>query len=223
MKYIHIIILITTLILLQLSGTNLPIPENRTPRVEGRFMEYRLPTRSTISVSANNIITDTFNDVAASSEPYGLHYDHDENSWTLYATVLQLRKTSVYGRPGEIAQIEYSLDGEINRNGWIALRIDDYSFIYEESKVGDINVGQDLGLYIIGDYVSAKGVDWERCPRDNIYCMNASFVEGGFPKSEDYGGLTLCPSNTIIHTGFVPNDWINGMLAWEVRIQTEQH
>jgi hypothetical protein len=47
--------------------------------------------------------------------------------------------------------------------------------------------------------------------------MYAGFVEGGFPKSEDYGGLTLCPSNTIIRSGFSSADWINGMLAWKVR------
>ena len=60
-------------------------------------------------------------------------------------------------------------------------------------------------------------MDWEKCPKDDIYCMNASFVEGGFPKSDDYEGLTLCPSNSIIQSGFIPNDWINGMLAWKIQ------
>jgi hypothetical protein len=48
--------------------------------------------------------------------------------------------------------------------------------------------------------------------------MNAGFIEGGFPQSEDYEGLTLCPSNTIIRSGFAPDDWINGMLAWKIRV-----
>ena len=47
--------------------------------------------------------------------------------------------------------------------------------------------------------------------------MNAAFVEGGFPMSEDYDGLTLCPSNTLIRSGFISDDWINGMVAWRVR------
>jgi hypothetical protein len=48
--------------------------------------------------------------------------------------------------------------------------------------------------------------------------MNASFIEGGFPRSEDYDGLTLCLSNRMIRPGFTPDDWINGMLAWKIRI-----
>ena len=66
-------------------------------------------------------------------------------------------------------------------------------------------------------YISERGVDWEKCPKDDAYCMNASFVEGGFPMSENYDGLMLCPSNTIIRSGFLPDDWINRMLAWKVR------
>jgi len=207
MKYKHIITLITTLFLLQSRGADISMTTNGTHREGGHVAEYRLPTRSTVSVSANKTIPDTINDIAISSQLYGLHYDHDENSWTLFATVLQLKKTSVYGRPGEIAQIEYSLNREINRYGWIVLRIDDYSFIDEESKNADIQVGQNLVLYIKGEYVSAKGVDWEECPMGDTYCMNASFVDGG---------LTLCPSNTLIRSGFVSNDWLNGLLAWKI-------
>jgi len=48
--------------------------------------------------------------------------------------------------------------------------------------------------------------------------MNAGFIEGGFPQSEDYYRLTLCPSNTIIRSGFAPDDWINEVLAWKIKV-----
>jgi hypothetical protein len=150
--------------------------------------------------------------------PYGLYYDPDRNTWTLFATVLQIKKTSIYGFPGEIAQIAYSIDGETLRNGWIAVRINDYSFLEGDGRSTSINLGQDIRLYISGEYVSVNGVDWEKCPKGDIYCMHASFVEGGFPKSDDYFGLPLCPSNTIIHSGSIPDDWINGGLAWRVEV-----
>lgn len=216
MKYTYIILLTAILIQLQLSGTDLPTTGIQGPRIGGRIVEYRLHTRNTASSSGNGLLIDAMSNIAATDAQYGLHYNQGENSWTLYVTILQLKKTSVYGYPGEIAQIEYSLDGELYRNGWIVLRIDDYFFVDEASKVGDIKVGQNLRLFINGDYVSAKGVDWEKCPRGDIYCMNAGFVEGGFPKSEDYDGLMLCPANTLIRSGFLPDDWINGMLAWKV-------
>ena len=135
----------------------------------------------------------------------------------MYTTVLQLKSTSVYGRPGEIAQIKYSLDGETLRNGWIVLRIHDYPFVEETSDDAVISTGQNLRLYVTGEYVLATGIDWEKCPRNDTYCMHAAFVEGGFPMSEDYDGLTLCLSNTIIRSGFIFDDWINGMLAWKAQ------
>lgn len=217
MKYTYTILLITALTLFHWSGAGRQDAANETSRVGGRFAEYPLHTRKIFSPSTSDIIPGAMNNVAAALELYGLHYDQDDNSWTLYVRVLELKWTSVYGRPGEIARIEYSLDGATPRNGWIVLRIDNYSFVDEVSKVEDVNVGQNLRLYITGEYVSPKGVDWEKCPRDDIYCMNASFIEGGFPKSVDYGGLTLCPTNMIIRSGFVPDDWINGMLAWKAQ------
>ncbi|HLE89769.1 MAG TPA: hypothetical protein VI753_01365, partial [Anaerolineales bacterium] len=95
-------------------------------------------------------------------------------------------------------------------------KIDDYSFNQETSAV--IGTGQNIQLYVTGAYVSANGVDWEKCPKGDTYCMSAGFIEGGFPQSEDYDGLTLCPSNTIIRSGFAPGNWINGMLAWKIRV-----
>jgi hypothetical protein len=217
MKYLYNILFPTIFIVLQLIGTN-PLSESfEVPRKDARSAEYRMPI-STANLSPPVAIgTDVVGNAAEADRPYGLHYDGEENSWTLHATVLQLKKTSVYGRPGEIAQIEYSRDGETFRQGWIVLKLDDYSFVEETSKDVMISIGQSLELYISGVYVSERGLDWEKCPKDDTYCMYAGFVEGGFPISEDYDGLTLCPSNTIIRSGFLPGDWINGMLAWKVR------
>jgi hypothetical protein len=217
MKYTYIILLTTTLALLQLSGTDLPIAEIQVPRVGGRIVEYRMSISTAKLSPPTTEGADVARDTAEADKLYGLHYDGEENSWTLYATVLQLKSTSVYGRPGEIAQIEYSLAGGTLRNGWIVLRIDDYSFVEETSDDDVISIGQNLRLYITGEYVLSTAVNWEMCPKDDTYCTYASFVEGGFPESEDYDGLTLCPSNTLLRSGYISDDWINGMLAWRVR------
>lgn len=152
-------------------------------------------------------------------KPYGLHYSENENTWTLYAAVLQLKQVSVYGRPGEIAQIEYSLDGQERRQAWTIVRMDNYSFVGDDTgAVTALHDGQNVQLLISGTYVSSEGVDWEKCVQGDTYCDNAGFIEGGFPKSEDYNGLTLCPSNLLIRSGYAEDDWINGMLAWKIKL-----
>jgi len=95
----------------------------------------------------------------------------------LYATILQLKNTSVYGRPGEMAQIECSLDGEGSRHAWIVVRIDDYSFGDDTGAV--VDGGQNIQLYVSGVHVSPNGVDWGRCPKSDTCCMLAGFVDGG--------------------------------------------
>lgn len=205
MKYFYTLIPIAAVVVFQIMGASLSGITKGVPHDRARSMDDRAATKDAIELLHPE-----------SGRPYGLHYNMDENSWTLYATVLQLKTKSVYGRPGEIAQIEYSLDGQNLRNGWIVLRIDDYSFVDETSGIAAVENGQDLQLFVTGAYVSAAGVDWDKCPRDGTYCMYASFIEGGFPRSEDYGGLTLCPSNSIIYSGFLPRNWIDGMLAWMI-------
>ena len=217
MKYIYAIVQIIALLAIQYIGSNSVGISEGTSLVGMRAVDYRVSTRSSALVLPS-IIGSTFAVGDDKSEkPFGLHYDPDENSWILFATVTQIKKTSIYGRPGEIAQIEYSMDGKALRGGWIAVRIDEYSFVDGGGRSISIDMGQEVQLKISGEYVSLSGVDWDKCPKGNIYCMNASFVEGGFPKSEDYLGLRLCPSNTIIHAGSIPEDWINGILAWRVK------
>jgi len=216
MKYLYTILFTTTLVVLQLAGANPMEGSTEVPRESVRLGGYREPARKAVVLSPAELGSDQAPDTGVPEKPFGLHYNATENSWTLYATVLQLKKTSVYGRPGEIAQIEYSLDGERLRDAWIVVQVDDYSF---SDGAGDvIDIGQNIQLYVSGAHVSPSGVDWEKCPKNDTYCMNAGFIEGGFPRSEDYDGLTLCPSNTIIRSGYAPDDWINGMLAWKIRI-----
>lgn len=217
MKHLYNILFTTIFIVVQLIVTN-PLSESyEAPWKDARSAEYRMPISTTNLSPLTAVGPDVALDTLEADRRYGLHYDREENSWTLYASVLQRKNTSVYGRPGEIAQIEYSLDGEAFREGWIVLKLDDYSFVEETSDDEVISTGQNLRLYIAGEYVSATGIDWEKCTRNDTYCMNAAFVEGGFPMSEDYDGLTLCPSNTLIRSGSISDDWINGMVAWRVR------
>jgi len=216
MKYFYTILFTTTLVVLQLVGAGPMEGSTKALHESVRSASYR---EAAILISAD-IGPYEAHDTEESEKPYGLHYNIDVNTWTLYATVLQLKDTSVYGRPGEIAQIEYSLDGERSRYAWIVVKIDDYSFNDNASVV--IDNGQSIQLYVSGPYVSPNGVDWEKCPKNDIYCMNAGFIEGGFPQSEDYVGLTLCPSNTIIRSGYAPDDWINGMLAWRFSVSVSR-
>src|SRR5215217_4687737 len=133
------------------------------------------------------VITDTSLEEAVPAA----HYSESDNSWSFSAQVLEIKDVSIYGRPGSIARIEYMHRGEV-RDAWAVLKIDDYSF---SDSTNDITVGDQITLRVSGDYVSSKGVDWSRCPVNDEFCQHASFIEGGFPTSEDYGGLTISPSN----------------------------
>jgi hypothetical protein len=140
------------------------------------------------------------------------YYSESDNSWSFSAQVLEIKDVSIYGRPGSIARIEYVHRGEV-REAWTVLKIDDYSF---SDGTSDITVGDQITLRVSGDYVSSKGVDWSACRASDEFCQHAGFIEGGFPTSEDYGGLPISPSNTLIYSGSVDDDWINGMLAWRI-------
>jgi hypothetical protein len=166
-------------------------------------------TSSLITVSKKTIvITDTSLEETA---PVA-YYSESDNSWSFSAQVLEIKDVSIYGRPGTIARIEYVHRGEV-RDAWAVLKIDDYSF---SDSASDIALGDEISLRVSGDYVSSKGVDWSACPRSDEFCQHAGFIEGGFLTSEDYGGLTISPSNTLIYSGSVEDDWINGMLAWRI-------
>jgi hypothetical protein len=143
---------------------------------------------------------------------HAVHYSETDNSWSFSAKVLEIKDVSIYGRPGSIARIAYVHRGEV-RQAWAVLKIDDYSF---SDSTSDITMGAQVTVRVSGDYVSSKGVDWSACPASEEFCQHAGFVEGGFPISEDYGGLPLSPSNTLIYSGSVDDDWVNGMLAWQI-------
>ena len=143
---------------------------------------YRELARKALVLPPADLGLDEARSTEISEKPYGLHYNTDENTWTLYATILKLKNTSIYGRPGEIAQIEYSLDGERSRYTWIVVRIDDYSFTDDTSTT--IVNRQKLQLYVSGVYVLPNGVGWEKCPKDDTYCVIAGFIEGVFRKAK---------------------------------------
>jgi hypothetical protein len=151
-------------------------------------------------------------DISLEEAAPAAYYNESENSWSFSAQVLEIKDVSIYGRPGSITRIEYVHRGEA-RDAWAALRIDDYSF---SDGTRAITVGDQITLRVSGDYVSSGGVDWSACPASDKYCQHAGFIEGGFPTSEDFGGLTISPSNTLIYSGSVGDDWINGMLAWRI-------
>ena len=166
-------------------------------------------TSPPIAVSEKTfVITDISLEAAAPAA----YYSESDNSLSFSGRVLEIKDVSIYGRPGSIARIEYLHKGEL-REAWAVLKIDDYSF---SDSTSDITVGDQISLRVSGDYVSSKGVDWIACPESDQFCQHAGFIEGGFPTSEDYDGLTISPSNRLIYSGSAEANWINGMLAWRI-------
>lgn len=196
MKLLHYIYII----LLSLAAVMVIIPL-------GEISENK-ETSTPFTISKTNVIETTSFDNAVPA----VHYTKSDNSWSFSARVLEKRDVSIYGRPGSIARIQYVYRGEV-REAWAVLKIDNYSF---SDRASDITTGDPITLRVSGNYVSSKGVDWRTCSASDEYCQYASFIEGGFPTSEDYGGLTLSPSNTLIYSGSVDHDWVNGMLAWRI-------
>jgi hypothetical protein len=166
-------------------------------------------TSSPIPTSEKTIvISETSTEEAAPAA----YYSESDSSWSFSAQVVEIKDVSIYGRSGSIARVEYVHRGQV-RDAWAVQKIDDYSF---SDSTSDIAVGDRITLRVSGDYVSSKGVDWSACPASDEFCQHAGFIEGGFPTSEDYGGLTISPSNILIYSGSVDDDWINGMLAWRI-------
>ncbi len=141
-------------------------------------------------------------------------FQESRQAWMFSAKVIQLKEVSIYGKPGTIAQIAYDERGE-TRYAWAVIQIEDYRFVHGGRAIAK---DQEILLETAGPHVSAEGVRWDACPADSLYCKYAGFVEGGFPVSEDYHGLTSCPSNRMIYSGHAAADWINGMLAWKIRV-----
>jgi hypothetical protein len=190
-----------TYILLSLVSVMAIVSLSKTSGTKDTFTPITASEKTTV-------ITDTSLEEAAPAA----YYTESDKSWSFSAQVLEIRDVSIYGRPGSIARIEYTHRGQV-REAWAVLKIDDYSL---SDSTRDITVGSQITLRVSGDYVSSGGVDWSSCPASDKYCQHASFIEGGFPTSEDFGGLTISPSNTLIYSGSVADDWINGMLAWRI-------
>lgn len=193
-----------TYILLSLLAVMVIIPLAKISGTKDRSTPNRVSEKTFV-------ITDTALEEAAPAA----YYSEIDNSWFFSAQLLEIKDVSIYGRPGSIARIEYVHGGEA-RDAWAVLKIDDYSFSDSSS---DVAVDDQITLRLSGDYVSSNGVDWSTCPASDQYCQYASFIEGGFPTSEDYSGLTMSPSNSLIYSGSVDEDWINGMLAWKIILE----
>ena len=174
-----------------------------------------IPKEDEITLKISAELKDSADDVSMPVAPSVARYSPSNQAWTFFAKVVELKDVSIYGRRGTIARVEYMRDGE-PQYAWTVIKIDDYYFTDDNSTITE---GQEIRLEISGEYVSSKGVNWDACARNDKYCQYASFIEGGFPASEDYNGLTLCPSNILIYSGYASDDWINGMLAWKINLE----
>lgn len=174
-----------------------------------------IPKEDEIALKISAERKDSADDVSMPVARIVARYSPSNQAWTFFAKVVELKDVSIYGRRGTIARVEYTREGE-PQHAWTVVQIDDYYFTDDNSTITE---GQEIRLEVSGEFASSKGVNWEACPRDDKYCQYASFIEGGFPASEDYNGLTLCPSNILIYSGYASDDWINGMLAWKIKIE----
>ena len=174
-----------------------------------------IPKEDEITMKISSKRKDSANDVSMPVAPIVARYSPSNQEWTFFAKVVELKDVSIYGRRGTIARVEYMREGE-PQYVWTVVQIDDYYFTDDNSTITE---GQEIRLEVSGEYASSKGVNWDACSRNDKYCQYASFIEGGFLVSEDYNGLTLCPSNTLIYSGYVSDDWINGVLAWKIKIE----
>ena len=174
-----------------------------------------IPKEDAITVEIPAQRKDSADEVSMPVAPIVARYSPSNRAWTFFAKVVELKDVSIYGRRGTIARVEYTREGE-PKYAWTVVQIDDYYFTDDNSAITE---GQEIRLDASGEHVSAKGVNWDACSRDDKYCQYASFIEGGFPVSQDYDGLTTCPSNILIHSGYASDDWINGMLAWKIMIK----
>ena len=179
---------------------------------DGQRPTGELASANRVPVAKNLVDTSTNKEISVPVSPTIAEFDESDQSWVFTAKVIQLRHISIYGKTGTIAQIEYSIKGELRR-AWAVIQIEDYRFA---SDIGAITQNQKILLKTSGTHVSSKGVNWEACLPGDAYCQYARFIEGGFPTSEDYNGLTICPSNRLIYSGDGSSDWINGMLAWKI-------
>ncbi|HLO15697.1 MAG TPA: hypothetical protein VK206_12755 [Anaerolineales bacterium] len=195
-----------TYILLSLVAVMVIIPLSKIARTED--------TSTPITASEKTFV---ISDTSVDETTPAAHYSESDQSWSFSAQVLEIKDVSIYGRPGSIAKIKFVDRGEVNQ-AWAVLKIDDYSFSDSNSA---ITVGDRITLKVSGEFVSLKGVDWSMCPRTDLYCQHAGFIEGGFPVSPDMDGLTISPSNTLIRFGHVSSDWINGMLAWKILLSED--
>ena len=218
MKYIYITtfgIVLTYLLslskgIVQTVAIDAPLSQTGTQSISGKLFQ------------ADATITKMLADPEASAgyaslpvAPIVARYSERNRAWTFFARVVQLKDVSIYGRPGTIAKVEYMREGE-PQYAWTVIKIDDYYFTDNKYVVRD---GEEIMLEVSGEHMSSKGVNWDACARYDKYCEYASFIEGGFPVSEDYNGLTTCPSNILIYSGYASDDWINGMLAWKIKVK----
>ncbi len=174
-----------------------------------------IPNEDEITMKISAERQDAANDGSMPVAPIVARYSPSNQAWTFFAKVVELKDVSVYGRRGTIARVEYMREGD-PQYAWTVVQIDDYYFTDDNSTITE---GQEIRLEVSGEYVSSKGVNWDACSVNDKYCQYASFIEGGFPVSEDYNRLTICPSNLLIYSGYVSDDWINGMLAWKIKVE----
>jgi hypothetical protein len=197
-----------------LSALPADVADRTSPNPGGHTAARKLSSANRFPAAKRSMDNSTDQEIFVPvSAPVAL-FNKTAQSWTLTARVIELKVVSIYGKPGTIAQIEYWIEGEA-RHAWAVVQIEDYYFTTDIGAVGE---GQIILLETTGLHVSPIGVNWDACSPDDVYCRYARFVEGGFPASTDYNGLTICPSNMLIYSGAGSSDWINGMLAWKIRV-----
>ena len=151
------------------------------------------------------------------SLPAGVKFDQTSRTWSLNGIVTEVAKINAWGSPASAALIGFTTDSENVQWIWDVIRVQGYS----HANSGDyiIEPGERIILFITGNYVSHKGIDYNDCQAQaDDYCSLLLFVEGGYPSSPDYDGLVVSPGNTLIRDGIGDAQWWTGMLSWNIQL-----
>jgi len=140
------------------------------------------------------------------------------NTWSLRASIIKVEEVSAAGSRGNAAWLTF-WDGEKDdaSYAWVLIDLEAYDY---DAVDGEIRSGQEVLLYISGNYVNEEGIDYAACSAEpGSYCTVLNLVEGAYAKSPDSHDLPDSPGNRIIQGRPAGRNWWNGMLVWKILVQ----
>jgi hypothetical protein len=142
-----------------------------------------------------------------------LSYDPDRREWSFGGIVTDVRRATLLGQPGQVAQVQ-GTDFAV----WVALKV-------HRLQLADaaIRRGDQVLVSIDGPHVLLNEVDWSQCGSMNVtgvssfeYCAMGNALDDGLLNLET--GYKLSPSNELIREGRTAKRWQAGVLYWNTSL-----